>query len=103
MTSRPTGAAAPPYQPPPPSSYSQTHPHPNLHIKIAPPTLPKVEVIAATPTPRELSYPSPPLSLDSPPSAQPDGWITNRRGMATGGVSSQPMSAEPRRTAIVAQ
>lgn len=100
--SRPNGipSAAPPYHPPSTSSYSQTHNHPNLHIKIAPASLPKVEAVVASPV---ESYPSPPPSLDSPPSAQPNGWITNRRAMATGGTPPQGLSAESQRTAITAQ
>lgn len=100
--SRPSGAPAAAPPPPPMSSYSQTHIHPNLHIKIAPAPLPKVEARSGSPLD---SYPSPPLSLDSPPTVQPTGWITNGSKMATGGTTSPGVAAESARTstAIIAQ
>lgn len=64
-----------------PISYSQTHAHPNLHIKIHPPSLP------VSPNDSNLdSYPSPPASIDSPPiSAVPlvnqgvqNSWMSKR-------------------------
>jgi len=63
-------------------SYSQTHPPPNLHIKIHPPSNPV--------SPNLDSYPSPPASVDSPPtSAVPlvnqtqtglNSWMSKRGG-----------------------
>ncbi|KAI0831984.1 TPT-domain-containing protein [Trametes gibbosa] len=51
--------------PPPPPSYSRTHPAANLHITITPPSATKLTHVASPVD----SYPSPPPSLDSPPSS----------------------------------
>ncbi|KAI0369140.1 TPT-domain-containing protein [Pilatotrama ljubarskyi] len=84
----PPSAAAPhaPMHPPQPPTYSRTHPSPNLHITITPPSATKPTHIVSPVD----SYPSPPPSLDSPPSSavQPTAaapWNLQRRpSMVTG-------------------
>lgn len=85
----PAHPSMPPHAPPPPSSYgtghysippsySRSHPHAHLQIKITPPSASKSIVSPVD------SYPSPPPSLDSPPSSavnQSSGapWTKQRR------------------------
>ncbi|KAI5124272.1 hypothetical protein M0805_005121 [Coniferiporia weirii] len=52
--------------PPPPHANSHTHHTPNLHIKIVPTVLSSPTLLRAGESPVD-SYPSPPLSHDSPP------------------------------------
>lgn len=86
----------PPIRPPHISSYSQTHPqvHPNLTIRIDPPTPIATKPSADFKNIRETgatsteSYPSPPPSLDSPPASsgiEQGLWpVKKRRGTLSG-------------------
>jgi solute carrier family 35 protein E1 len=87
-------------------SYSQHHSHPNLHIKIHPPSLP------ASPDDSNLnSYPSPPASLDSPPSSSVplvdpgrhamNSWISKRGGPLSAMGTANP-NMESARVGVVA-
>ncbi|KAH9852634.1 TPT-domain-containing protein [Lenzites betulinus] len=87
--------------PPPPPSYSRTHPAANLHITITPPSATKATHIAS---PID-SYPSPPPSLDSPPSSAAGvPWKLQRRpSMAAGHPPPhQRPEAGARRASVVA-
>jgi solute carrier family 35 protein E1 len=85
ITNDPVAPQMPERDHPKAAPHSQHHPHPNLHIKIFPPSL------SGSPSDLSIdSYPSPPASLDSPPtSAVPlvdqgryavNSWISKRSG-----------------------
>ncbi|EJF64086.1 TPT-domain-containing protein [Dichomitus squalens LYAD-421 SS1] len=86
----------------PPPSYARSHPQHNLHIKITPPPATKPGN-AASPVD---SYPSPPPSLDSPPSSAvhqtPNTPWTPRQRRASVAANHQRTEAPPRRAVAVA-
>lgn len=95
----PSSYSSGPFNQAPPPSYSRSHPQTNLHIKITPPPANN----AVSPVD---SYPSPPASLDSPPSSAvhqtPQLPWTSRQRRPSVVAGHQRMEASTRRPVAVA-
>ncbi|PIL25156.1 transporter [Ganoderma sinense ZZ0214-1] len=97
----PSSYSSAPFHQAPPPSYSRSHPQTNLHIKITPPS-------ANNSVSPVDSYPSPPASLDSPPSSavhqapHPQAPWTSRQRRPSVVAGHQRVEAPPRRPVAVA-
>ncbi|KAI0630573.1 TPT-domain-containing protein [Trametes polyzona] len=75
-----------------PPAYSRTHPNPNLHITITPPSATKLTHVVSPVD----SYPSPPPSLDSPPSSAAPAPAPGPPAASQGAAAAPPWKLQRR-------